>query len=152
MRIWIDGDACPRVIKDVLYRAAMRTQTPLIIVANQPLTVPASIWIKKCQVGFGFDVVDHYIVEHLAAGDLVITADVPFADAVITQGGLALNPRGELYSTDNIKQHLAVRNMNESLRSFQTQSTGPACFSARNVQDFANNLDRILAKYTKKGF
>lgn len=147
MRIWIDGDACPRMIKEVLFRAAIRTKTSLILVANHSATVPLSPYIKKQQVGSGFDMVDLHIVDHVLPGDLVITADIPFADAVVTKGGLALNPRGELYSANNIKQLLARRNINESLRSYQPTLSGPSPLSTKDVQLFANNLDKFLAKH-----
>ena len=147
MQIWIDGDACPRVIKDLLFRAATRTQTPLTVVSNHTLVVPSSPFIKKWQVGAGFDVVDRYIVDNVQQGDLVITADIPFADDVITKGGIALNPRGEMYSTNNIKQLLARRNLNESLRSCQMISGGPEKMSQKEIQQFANNLDKFLAKW-----
>jgi uncharacterized protein len=146
LHIWIDGDACPKVIKDLLYRAAIRTQTHLIVVSNHTLVVPPSAYIKRWQVGAGFDVADNYIVDNMAIGDLVITADIPLADAVVSAGGLALNPRGELYTSNNIKQHLAVRNLNESLRSCQKLSGGPEQFSQKEIQRFANSLDRLLAK------
>lgn len=146
MKIWIDGDACPRAIKAVLFRAAMRTQTCLMLISNHALSAPISPFIKKHQVGAGFDAVDHYITANIEAGDLVITADIPFADAVITAKGLALNPRGELYSINNIKQHLSIRHMNESLRSYQAISGGPDKLTAKDIQCFANHLDRLLAK------
>ncbi len=146
MHIWIDGDACPKVIKDLLYRAATRTQTYLTVVSNHSLIVPPSVYIKRWQVGSGFDVVDRYIVETMNAGDLVITADVPFADDVVTKGGIALNPRGELYTSNNIKQLLARRNINESLRSSQAIKSGPDKLQAKDVQAFANALDRLLAR------
>ena len=111
MQIWIDGDACPKPIKDILFRTAIRTQTPLIVVSNHALNTPASPFIKRNQVGAGFDVADRHIVDNMQAGDLVITADIPLADDVVTKGGLALNPRGELYSENNIKQLLGQRNL-----------------------------------------
>ena len=149
MKIWIDADACPKLIKDLLFRAAVRMQTHLIAVSNHAITVPPSIYIKKYQVGLGFDVADKYIAAHMAAGDLVITADIPFADTVISQGGFALNPRGMLYSADNIKQHLATRNLNESLRSCNLLNGGPTPLSPKDIRDFANSLDRFLTKFAK---
>jgi uncharacterized protein YaiI (UPF0178 family) len=146
MHIWMDGDACPKVIKEVLFRAAIRTKKTLIVVSNHALTVPPSPFIKKKQVGMGFDVADNYIVDHLNPGDLVITADIPLADGVVSKGGFALNPRGELYTAQNIKQHLAMRNLNESLRSCQLITGGGAKISPKDVRDFANNLDTFLAK------
>ena len=146
MTIWIDGDACPKLIKDVLYRAAIRTKKLLIIVSNHLITTPASPYIKRHQVGFGFDVADNHIVAAMVAGDLVITADIPLANDVIAHGGLALNPRGELYSPNNIKQHLARRNMNETLRGSGAITGGPPTLSAKDVQRFANALDKYLAQ------
>lgn len=149
MQIWIDGDACPKVIKDLLFRAAIRTQTIVTVVSNHPLSIPSSPYIKHWQVGFGFDVADQYIVDHMQSGDLVITADIPLADAVVTQGGVALNPRGEVYSSQNIKQHLAMRNLNESLRSCQMITGGPEKLSQKETQAFANSLDRFLTQRLK---
>lgn len=144
MKIWLDGDACPKAIKTILFRAAIRTKTTLILVANHVVATPASPYIKKWLVPAGFDVADNQIIANLEGRDLVITADIPLADAVVTKGGVALNPRGELYSTHNIKQHLAMRNLNESLRSSGLISGGPAKISAKEVQNFANCLDRYL--------
>lgn len=149
MQIWIDGDACPKTIKDILFRMAIRTQTSLIVVSNHPLSAPSSPFIKRIQVGAGFDVVDKYIVDCIQPGDLVITADIPFADAVVTQGGFALNPRGELYSANNIKQHLGSRNFNESLRSTGMITGGPNKHSSKEIQRFANNLDKWITQHKK---
>lgn len=149
MQIWIDGDACPKPIKDILFRTAIRTQTPLIVVSNHALNTPPSPYIKRNQVGAGFDVADNHIVNNMQAGDLVITADIPLADDVVTKGGLALNPRGEMYSINNIKQLLAQRNLNETLRGGGMISGGPAKFGPKEIQKFANNLDRFLAQQKK---
>ena len=149
MQIWIDGDACPKPIKDILFRTAIRTQTSLIVVSNHALNTPASPFIKRNQVGSGFDVADKHIVDHMQAGDLVITADIPLADDVVTKGGLALNPRGELYSANNIKQLLGQRNLNETLRGGGMISGGPAKFGSKEIQRFANNLDKFLAQKRK---
>lgn len=146
MQIWIDGDACPKPIKEILFRTAIRTQTALIVVSNHALNTPASPFITRNQVGAGFDVADRHIVDHMQAGDLVITADIPLADDVVTKGGLALNPRGELYSENNIKQLLGQRNLNETLRGGGMISGGPAKFGPKEIQRFANNLDKLLAK------
>ena len=150
MQIWIDGDACPKVIKDLLFRAAIRTQTHMTVVSNHLLTIPGSPFIKRWQVGAGFDVADNYIVDTMQAGDLVITADIPLADDVVTKGGIALNPRGELYTLNNIKQHLARRNLNETLRGAQMVKSGPDKFSPKEIQLFANTLDKLLATAKKK--
>ncbi|KTC67875.1 hypothetical protein Lbir_2477 [Legionella birminghamensis] len=149
MQIWIDGDACPKAIKEIVFRAAIRTQNLLIIVSNHSLMIPASPYIKKYQVGAGFDMADRHIVENMSPGDLVITADIPLADAVITKGGFALNPRGEMYTANNIKSHLAMRNLNEVLRGAQMISGGPPKLSAKEIQSFANGLDRFLASHVK---
>jgi uncharacterized protein YaiI (UPF0178 family) len=143
-RIWVDADACPKIIKDILFRAAIRTSTAMVLVANQPLSTPISPFIKKIQVSAGFDVADHYIIQHTQAGDLVITADIPLADAVIEKGATALNPRGEVYTEDNIKQQLSVRNLHAELRSGGLMSGGPGTLSKRDVQNFANGLEKFL--------
>ncbi len=144
MTIWIDADACPRVIKEILFRAAERTQTTVVLVANQSLVAPLSPYIKKIRVGAGFDVADNYIVEQLQVGDLVVTADIKLADEVVTKGGIALNPRGEPYTTDNIKQCLSIRNFNEELRNSGQVTGGLAVLSKHEIQLFANFLDRFL--------
>lgn len=145
MRIWVDADACPNIIKDIIFRASARTKTPLVLVANQPVRSPPSDIIKKIIVSAGFDVADKRIVDDMEAGDLVITADIPLADAAIDKGGYALNPRGELYTKTNIKQRLSVRNFSESLRSSGVITGGPATLGKKDVQSFANSLDRFLA-------
>lgn len=147
MHIWVDADACPRVIKEILYRAANRKQVQLTLVANQPLKSPPSAYIDSVVVGAGFDVADDKIVELLVPEDLVITADIPLAAAVIEKGGHALNPRGEFYSTENIQERLSVRNMMDELRGCGVETGGPAAFSAKDKQVFANQLDRFLAQH-----
>ncbi len=149
MQIWMDGDACPKPIKDILFRTATRMQTTLVVVSNHALNTPASIFIKRCQVGAGFDVADNYIVDNMLAGDLVITADIPLADDVVTKGGCALNPRGELYTSNNIKQLLSQRNHNETLRGGGMIHGGPAKFGHKEIQKFANALDKFLAQPRK---
>ena len=146
MQIWVDADACPRVIKDILFRAAERKQVPLTLVANKPMPSPPSPYIKSLVVAAGFDVADQRIIELLQPGDLVITADIPLAAAAIKKAGHALNPRGELYSEDNIQERLAVRNMLDELRGCGIETGGPAAFSSCDRQAFANQLDRFLAK------
>ena len=146
MQIWIDGDACPKPIKEILFRTAIRTATPMIVVSNHALNTPASPYIKRNQVGAGFDVADKHIVDNMQAGDLVITADIPLADDVVTNGGWALNPRGELYSENNIKQLLGQRNLNETLRGGGMISGGPPKFGPKEIQRFANALDKFLAQ------
>lgn len=149
MQIWIDADACPKSIKEVLFRAAIRTKTHLIVVSNHPVYIPPSPVIKKYQVHSGFDVADNYIVDNMQAGDLIITADIPLADAVVSKKGFALNPRGEMYTGENIKQQLAIRNLNESLRSSNMLMGGPPKLGPKDIRDFSNNLDRFLAKKNK---
>ena len=144
MRIWVDADACPRVIKDILFRAAERKKIKLTLVANQPLRSPPSQYIDSLVVGSGFDVADDKIVELLVAGDLVITADIPLAAAVIKQDGHARNPRGEFYTPENIQERLAVRNMLDELRGCGVETGGPAAFGSGDKQAFANQLDRFL--------
>lgn len=143
-QIWVDADACPNVIKEILFRAAIRTNVVTTFVANQLIRVPPSLFIKKILVSSGFDVADNYIVLHMQNGDLIITADIPLADAVIEKGGIALNPRGELYSESNIKHKLAIRNLNESLRSSGMLTGGPMQISKKEIQVFSNALDRFL--------
>ena len=147
MQIWVDADACPRVIKDILYRAAERKKVQLTLVANQPLQTPASVHINSMVVGAGFDVADDKIVELLQPGDLVITADIPLAAAAIKKAGHALNPRGEFYTEDNIQERLAVRNMLDELRGCGVDIGGPRAFRYCDKQAFANQLDRFLAKH-----
>lgn len=150
MRIWVDADACPGVIKEILYRAAGRTGTSLILVANQPLRTPPSPFIKTLRVPAGFDVADGEIVRQVEAGDLVITADIPLAAAVIKKGGHALNPRGELYTEDTIKQRLTMRDFMDELRGSGIHTGGPSALNQRDRQMFANQLDSFLAKRTKE--
>ncbi len=146
MRIWVDADACPNVIKEILYRAANRTRTPLILVANQLLSTPPSPFITRIQVSAGFDVADNKIVASMELGDIAITADIPLADAIVSKGCIAINPRGELYTPSNIKERLAMRNFSEGLRSSGMTTSGPAKFSAKDIRDFSNRLDQILNK------
>lgn len=144
MRIWVDADACPKVIKEILFRAATRTEIDLILVSNHAIYTPSSPYISKMQVPKGFDVADNKIVESLEAGDLVITADIPLADAVVDKGGLALNPRGELYSKANIKQRLSMRNFSMDLRSSGLIFGDTPTLSKKEIQCFANELDKVL--------
>ncbi|HCO61742.1 MAG TPA: YaiI/YqxD family protein [Porticoccaceae bacterium] len=146
MKIWVDADACPKVIKEILYRAAQRAEIITTLVANQPLTIPRSPWIKSTQVAGGFDVADNHIVKNLEAGDLVITADIPLAAEAIDKGAEAINPRGQHYTTANIKQRLAMRDFMEEMRSTGEVHGGPPPLNQQDRQAFANILDRILAK------
>lgn len=147
MQIWVDADACPRVIKDILYRAAERKKVLLTLVANQSMSTPKSAFINSVVVGAGFDVADDKIIELLQPGDLVITADIPLAAAAIKKSGHALNPRGEFYTEDNIPERLAVRNMLDELRGCGIDTGGPPAFNSCDKQAFANQLDRFLAKH-----
>lgn len=150
MQIWVDADACPKVIKEVLFRAADRAQVNTILVANQLIRTPASRFIRAVQVPSGFDVADNHIVESVVPGDLVITADIPLAALAIERGAHALNPRGEFYTPDSIKQRLSMRNFLEELRSNGVNTGGPAVISLKDRQDFANQLDKFLSKHHKK--
>jgi uncharacterized protein len=145
MQIWVDADACPRVIKEILYRAAERVQCQLLLVANQPLNIPKSPFIKAIRVSSGFDVADNYIVQHVTAGDLVITADIPLAAEVITRGAQALNPRGEVYHPDTIKQKLTLRDFMDELRGSGVMTGGPPPLNQTERREFANALDRFLS-------
>jgi uncharacterized protein YaiI (UPF0178 family) len=145
-RIWVDADACPKAVKDILFRAAQRVGFSLVLVANQPLSIPKSPHIRFTQVGSGFDVADNHIVQQAEAGDLVITADIPLASEAIAKGCLALSPRGELYTQDNIRQRLSMRDFMETLRSSGVDTGGPAAFGQADRQAFANALDRLLAQ------
>lgn len=147
MQIWVDADACPRVVKDMLYRAAGRRQVMLTLVANKALTVPHSPYIKTIEVSAGFDIADKEIVEQINEGDLVITADIPLAAAVIEKGGHALNPRGTFYTAENIHDILSMRNLMDELRSAGEVTGGPAAFGSKEKQAFANRLDSFLSRY-----
>jgi uncharacterized protein YaiI (UPF0178 family) len=146
MQIWVDADACPNVIKDILFRAAERTRVEMTLIANQLPRIPPSRYIKAFQVPAGFDVADDRIVEQVQPGDLVVTADIPLAAAVIGKGGHALNPRGEFYTPDNIRERLTMRNFMDELRGSGVNTGGPSSLSQRDRQAFANQLDRFLAQ------
>jgi uncharacterized protein YaiI (UPF0178 family) len=149
MQIWVDADACPVVIRDILFRAAERTGVTMTLVANKPVRLPPAPNIQFVQVPAGFDAADKRIVELMVAGDLVITADVPLAAAAIDKGGVALNPRGELYTSENVRERLSVRNFLDELRGSGVNTGGPAALSQRERQMFANQLDRLLARRVK---
>ncbi|BAN36043.1 hypothetical protein SCD_n02235 [Sulfuricella denitrificans skB26] len=150
MQIWVDADACPGVIKEILFRAAERAQISMTLVANQFLRTPPSRYIKAIQVPAGFDVADGKIVQHLEPGDLVITADIPLAAEVIAKGGHALNPRGEFYTPDTIRERLNMRDFMDILRSSGVETGGPASLSQSDRKAFASQLDRFLAKNHKQ--
>ncbi|MCH8545016.1 MAG: YaiI/YqxD family protein [Alcanivorax sp.] len=144
--IWVDADACPNMIREVLFRAAQRVQMPMILVANQPQRTPPGNLIRAIQVPGGFDEADDYIAEQVAAGDLVITADIPLAARTIEVGAAALNPRGELYTPDNISQRLTMRNFMEEMRGAGLASGGPPPMDGKDKQTFSNALDRWITQ------
>ncbi len=149
MTIWVDADACPTVIKEVLYRAANRTKTPLVLVANQRINVPTSPMIEFLLVSAGYDVADNAIIQRLSQGELVVTSDIPLAAEVIDKGGHALSPRGELYSADNIRARLNMRDFMDTLRASGVNTGGPPALSQQDRQRFANQLDRWLTAQSK---
>lgn len=148
MKIWVDADACPVVIKDILFKAAERTKVQLTLVANQQIRVPPSRYIKSIQVASGFDVADDEIVERASAGDLVITSDIPLASDVIDKGALALSPRGEMYTRENIKARLNIRDFMDTMRGSGIDTGGPPAFNQNDRKAFADHLDRQLARHT----
>ncbi|OGA38836.1 MAG: hypothetical protein A3G28_02665 [Betaproteobacteria bacterium RIFCSPLOWO2_12_FULL_68_19] len=150
MHIWVDADACPAVIKDILYRAAERAKIRMTLVANKFLRTPPSLYIRTLQVARGFDAADSHIVRELQAGDLVITADIPLAADVLAKGGHALNPRGELYTPDSIEERLALRNYLDELRASGVQTGGPAALDRTDRKRFADQLDRLLTRQAGK--
>lgn len=149
LQLWVDADACPNVIKDILFRAAEKRQILCTLVANQFIQVPKGPWYKSLQVPSGFDVADDRIVELIQSGDLAITADIPLAAKVVEKGAYALNPRGTFYTAENIRQRLTMRNFMEELRSSGVQVGGPASFSQQDRMAFANALDRFLAQHLR---
>lgn len=146
MKIWVDADACPLVIKEILFRAAERTGTLLTLVANQPVRVPPSSVIRALQVAPGFDVADNEIVRRLSAGDLVVTSDIPLAAEVIEKGGCALSPRGELHTEDNIRERLNMRDFLDTMRASGLHTGGPPALSKSDRKAFAGHLDRLLTQ------
>src|ERR1700722_12318069 len=151
MQIWVDADACPVVIREILFRAAERTGVAMTLVANKPVRLPVAQNLHSVQVPAGFDAADKRIVELMVPGDLVITADVPLAAAAIEKGGVALNPRGELYTSENVRERLSVRNFLDELRGSGVNTGGPAALSQRERQKFANRLDKLLAQRARTG-
>ena len=149
MHIWVDADACPGLVKDILYRAAERMKVRMTLVANQFLRPPPSPWIRALQVQRGFDVADSHILRELQPGDLVVTADIPLASEVIAKGGHALNPRGEFYTPDTIQERLALRNYLDELRGSGVQTGGPPALDRADRKRFADQLDRFLARAGK---
>jgi uncharacterized protein YaiI (UPF0178 family) len=148
-RIWVDADACPGVVREILFRAAERAKVEVVLVANQWLRTPGSRFVRSMQVVGGFDEADDAIVERVNAGDLVVTQDIPLAARVLDKGAAAVNPRGEAFTRDNIAQRLSMRNFMEELRGAGVQTGGPAAFHARDRMAFASQLDRWLAQRTR---
>jgi uncharacterized protein len=149
MKIWIDADACPRVIKDILFKASARLKIPVCLVANKGLAKHHTHLVESVVVADGFDVADDYIAEHATLEDLVITADIPLAARVVANGGVALDPRGDLYTEDNVGERLSMRDLMMELRSGGLVQGGPAQFSLTDRQRFASSLDRLLTQMTK---
>lgn len=149
MQIWVDADACPKAIKEILYRAAQRVQVPTTFVANANLLIPRSPYLHFIRVAAGFDVADQEIARLMQAGDLVITADIPLAADVIERDGFALNPRGDFYTRENVRAALSMRNFMDHLRGTGTLTGGPAALSQGDRTAFANQLDRFLTKQVK---
>ena len=148
MQIWVDADACPKVVKEILFRVADRARIKVTLVANQSLITPKSPFINSIRVASGFDVADNYIVEEIQKDDLIITADIPLAAEVIEKGGHALNPRGELYSTETIKQKLVMRDLMDELRGSGAETGGgPPPLNQQDRREFANQLDKFVTKY-----
>ena len=146
MQILVDADACPKAVKDILFRVAERLRITTILVANHTLQIPPSRYIQFLQVISGFDVADNEIVKRLIVGDLVITSDIPLAYEVLCGGGHAINPRGELYTQDNIKERLNMRDFMDTLRSSGIDTGGPTALSSRDIKSFASQLDKFLVK------
>ncbi|MDA0149862.1 MULTISPECIES: YaiI/YqxD family protein [Vibrio] len=149
MKIWVDADACPVVVRDILFRAAQRTGVEVTLVANQFIRTPAAPNVTMMQVQAGFDVADNEIVKRVEQGDMVITSDIPLADEVITKGGHALSSRGELFTKENIKSRLNIRDFMETMRSSGIQTGGPAPLSQSDRQQFANQLDKWLVQWQR---
>ncbi len=146
MKIWVDADACPKSVKEILFRAAERCQVEVILVANQPLSTPPSRLIKSFQVGAGFDKADDEILARVEEGDLVVTSDLPLAAEVIVKGALVLSPRGEALNSSNIRSRLNMRDFLDTMRSSGFHTGGPAAYGERERKQFADHLDRLLAK------
>ncbi len=151
MQIWVDADACPNVIKEILFRVAERARIMVTLVANQAVPTPRIAWVQALQVAQGFDVADNEIVKRVAAGDLVITADIPLAAEVIDKGATALNPRGELYTRENVKARLNMRDFLDTMRASGAHTGGPPALNQRDRQAFANALDRFVARAQRRG-
>lgn len=150
MKIWVDGDACPVVIREIVYKAATRAQLQVILVANRAIPIPQSSFISRVHVRQGLDVADKEIVARLEKGDLVITADIPLADRVVALGGVALSPRGDMYTAENIGERLSARDFLDGLRAAGVETSGPPALGPRERQAFANGLDRLITQYSRR--
>lgn len=150
MKIWVDGDACPAAIREILYRAAQRTELTLTLVSNHPIHIPNSPYLKALQVAKGFDIADDEIVKRARPGDLVITSDIPLAAEVVALGCAALSPRGELFTRDNVRARLNMRDFLDTMRASGAHAGGPSAMSAAEQRQFANKLDRLLQKALNK--
>lgn len=150
MKIWIDADACPKMVKELIYKASIKSQIPVCLVANSYLTIPKVANISFVQVDQGADVADFYIVEHSQKQDLVITADIPLADLIVKKGAIAINPRGEIYTEENISERLSMRNFMQELRDSGIDTGGPAPLGPKDKEKFANSLNVILTKMLKE--
>jgi uncharacterized protein YaiI (UPF0178 family) len=149
VKIWIDADACPRVIKDMIYRASERLKVPVCLVANNDLSRAHTVWVTSVRVDKGFDVADDYIAENALPCDLVITADIPLAARIVEKGGVALDPRGELYTEENVGERLSMRNLMQELRADGLVQGGPGQFSLTDRQRFASSMDRLLTRMVR---
>ena len=149
MQIWVDADACPKAVKEILFRVAERTRITTTLVANQFLQTPPSRYIKLLQVNSGFDVADNVILQRLKVGNLVITGDIPLAYEVVGKGGHAISPRGERYTQDNIKERLNMRDFMDTLRGSGIDTGGPSAFISRDIQTFANQLGKFLVQQAR---
>jgi uncharacterized protein YaiI (UPF0178 family) len=147
--IWVDADACPKLIKELIYRTSARLQIPVVLVANSTMSVPHNSLITLHVVAQGDDIADQYIVEHCGKQDVVITQDIPLAALVVKKGVCAINSRGELYTEDNISDRLATRDLMKELRDSGIETGGPAPFNAKNVEHFANSLNKVITKILK---
>lgn len=151
MRIWVDADACPNPIKEILYRAAERARVSVTLVANQPIATPRIPYVQTLQVARGFDIADNEIVRRCEPGDLVVTADIPLAAEAIDKGATALNPRGELYTRENVRARLNMRDFLDTMRASGVHTGGPPALDQRDRQAFANALDRFIARAARDG-
>lgn len=150
MKIWIDADACPRVIKDIVFRASERVRVPVCLVANSDLSKCHTTYVSSVRVGKGFDVADDYIAQYADASDLVITADIPLAARIVEKGAVALDPRGELYTEENVGERLAMRNLMQELRTDGLVQGGPGQFNHSDRKRFASSMDRLLTRMVRQ--